>query len=88
MSRTPDGHRSFKWKVEFEVSETLVADGFDLTEARALAMLQRSLQHAYGTEIAARVLKAPLADDVAKAQGYQSDAARQAVHARPIRGGS
>jgi hypothetical protein len=61
----------FKWTVEFEVDETWVADGFDLTDERALQMLANDLSYAYGHELGAKVLKAPKPEAVRKAQGYK-----------------
>ena len=37
----------FKWKVEFEVDETWVADGFEMTEERAKLMIENSLPYSY-----------------------------------------
>lgn len=62
--------KRFKWTVELTVDETWVADGFDLTDERALAMLAGDLSYAYGYELGAKVLKAPKKDDILKAQGY------------------
>jgi hypothetical protein len=59
-----------KWVVEFSVDETWVADGFDLTDERAKEMLARDLSYAYGHELDARLLQAPLPLTVAKLQGY------------------
>lgn len=62
----------FKWTVEFTVDETWVADGFNLTDLRALDMLAGDLRYAnVGTELAARVVKAPDPMKIAKAQGYK-----------------
>lgn len=51
--------KTFKWTVEFEVSENWVADGFTLTDERALAMLANDLSYAYGHELGAKVIKHP-----------------------------
>lgn len=72
----------FKWTVEFEVSENWVADGFDLTDERALAMLQNDLGYAYNHELKARVTKYASAHAVAKAQGFQNT--EQVDHNRKI----
>jgi hypothetical protein len=66
-----DTPKMFKWTVEFSISENWVADGFDLTDERALSMLSRDLGFAYeGTEIQAKVVKAPSQAKILKAQGY------------------
>ena len=67
--------KRFKWVVEFEVDETWVTDGFELTDERALEMLASDLAYAYGHELGAKVIKAPDPLRVAKAQGYDSVAA-------------
>lgn len=66
-----DRMKQFKWTVEFTVSETWVADGFELTQGRALAMLANDLQYAYGAELGARIIKAPDRKDIRKVQGYK-----------------
>lgn len=63
----------FKWIVEFEVSETWVADGFNLTQERALDMLSNDLGWAdIGTELSAKIIKSPNIEEIAKVQGYTS----------------
>jgi hypothetical protein len=63
--------KRFKWTVQFEVDETWVADGFDLTDERALEMLNGDLVSARTDELGARVIKAPTASSIRKAQGYE-----------------
>ncbi|MCR4308101.1 MAG: hypothetical protein NUV80_06090 [Candidatus Berkelbacteria bacterium] len=63
--------RKFKWTVEFTVDETWVADGFNLTDERALQMLSHDLQFAYEHELGAKVIKAPSKDDILRCQGYE-----------------
>ena len=60
--------RFFKWMVEFSVAETWVADGFNLTDARALEMLENDIQFAYPHELRARVVRAPKAADIGRVQ--------------------
>ncbi|HWX14334.1 MAG TPA: hypothetical protein VNY06_05685 [Methylocella sp.] len=63
--------KTFKWTVEFEVAECWVADGFNLTDERALDMLSNDLGWTdIQTELKARVVKAPEPERIAKAQGY------------------
>jgi hypothetical protein len=64
--------KTFKWTVEFEVDEIWVADGLNLDDGRALEMLANDLVHAYEHEIRAKVVKAPDAKAVARAQGYEA----------------
>lgn len=65
-----DGRRVYVWRVEFQVSETWVEDGFDLTDERALSMLSRDLGYAnIETELGARVLASPNPTTIAKASG-------------------
>ena len=48
-----------KWTVEFEISETWVADGFEMTDDIAHEMLSDRLGYAYDAELRATVVKAP-----------------------------
>lgn len=60
-----------RWTVEFAVDESWVADGFILTDDRALDMLSHDLGWAnVGTELGAKVIKAPDPEKIAKLQGY------------------
>lgn len=61
-----------KWTVEFEVDETWVADGFILTDERALEMLATDLGWASEAELGAKVIKQPSLTKIAKLQGYSS----------------
>lgn len=68
----------FTWTVQFTVHPTWVADGFDLTDERALDMLSNDLQHAnIGTELDAKVISAPHPDEVAMEMGYRNAADRK-----------
>ncbi len=60
------------WTVEFSVSDNWVADGFDLTDERALDMLTSDLRFAYSDELKAKVTKTPSKEQIAKLQGYKS----------------
>lgn len=72
--------RTFKWTVEFEVDETWVADGFDLDDESAAALLlEGRLSHAYSHEVKARVVKRPPGDWVKQAQGYEKDTRPEAA---------
>ena len=62
---------NFKWTVEFEVDESWVADGFDLTDERAKQMIENTLPHAYGSETKAKVISAPEAQLIKRTQGYE-----------------
>lgn len=62
----------YKWTVEFAVEETWVADGFEMTEERALEMLANDLGWAnVDTELKAKIIKSPTPKSIRKAQGYQ-----------------
>lgn len=60
----------FKWVIEIEVEKSWVADGFDMDNERAHAMLATTLPYAYNTELKARVIKRPDPKAIRKAQGY------------------
>lgn len=62
--------KTFKWVVQFEVTENWVEDGFDISETRALNMLANALPYAYGSELSAKIVKAPDAKRIRKTQGY------------------
>ena len=71
--------KTFKWTVEFTVSEKWVADGFDLTDDRAQDIIQSVLGWATETEVQGRVISAPDPRRMAKAQGFASVEAMQAA---------
>lgn len=50
---------ALKWTVEFTVADCWVADGFDLTDERAHAILSNDLCYAHSTELAAKVIDSP-----------------------------
>ena len=62
--------KTFKWVVEFEVTETWVADGFNITNQKAMGMIEEALPFASGAEFKATVLKAPDPKLIRKTQGY------------------
>ncbi len=59
-----------KWVVRFEVDESWVADGFNLTKERAHDMLARAIGGAYNHELKAVIVERPLAKTIRKLQGY------------------
>lgn len=63
--------KKFKWVVEFEVDQTWVEDGFELTDAMARSMIQEKLGYAFPFETDARVVKAPDKKEIHKVQGYK-----------------
>ncbi len=67
----------FKWTVEIEVDETWVADGFDLTDERAHALVCNDLPYASGHEIKCKVIARPNMIDVNIAQGDNPDLQRE-----------
>lgn len=63
--------KPYAWVVRFDVAPLWVADGFTLSDDRALEMLGREVGHAcMGSELAARVLAAPPPLKIAREQGY------------------
>ncbi len=62
--------KTFKWVVEFEVTENWVADGFEVDQRRAFNMIEYVLPYASGGEFKATVKKAPDAKLIRKTQGY------------------
>lgn len=61
----------FKWRVEIEVDERWVADGFNLTEERLADLLSRGFPWMPSTEIAGRILKSPKPTTIECVQGNQ-----------------
>lgn len=65
-----DGDK-LKWLVEFEVARQWVADGFELTDERALDMLATALPFAtIESELYAKVVTAPSPITIRNLQGY------------------
>jgi len=62
--------KTYKWTVEFEVSETWVEDGFNIDQDRATDIIANALPYANGAEFKATVLKAPAEKTIRRAQGY------------------
>ena len=62
--------KTFKWTVEFEVTETWVADGFNITDNKAMSMMEEALPFASGAEFKAKVIKAPDSKLIRQTQGY------------------
>lgn len=64
------GEKTYSWTVTFTVDAVWVADGFDLTDQRALEMLSHDLRFAnIGTELAAKVIRRPGAIGIMREQG-------------------
>jgi hypothetical protein len=61
--------RTFRWVVEFEVMEAVVAYGFSLDDEKAHSMLARASTFSFGNELSACVLEAPEQDAIKRAQG-------------------
>ncbi len=62
--------KMFKWKLEIEVSESWVADGFELTQQRAKDIIESAIPYSSSEETTVKILKAPTQDSIRKAQGY------------------
>lgn len=56
--------KKFKWRVEFEIDETWVADGFNLTEDVAKEMIENYLGWAHPSETAAKIVSSPPEKDI------------------------
>ena len=62
--------KTFKWVVEFEVTESWVADGFEIDQDRATEIIANALPFAHSSEFTATVLKAPDPKLIRVTQGY------------------
>jgi hypothetical protein len=67
-----DMGKRFKWTVEIEVDEALVADGFNLTDDRMMRILQLHLPYTPARQLGAHVTSAPPDEEIASVQGYAS----------------
>lgn len=63
--------KNFRWVVEFEVDESWVADGFNLTDESAKDMIENTLPYSYGFETTAKVIQAPDPHEIMKVQGEE-----------------
>ena len=64
--------RFFKWTVEFQIHEDWVADGFEMTDERALDMLAAQLGWAdMDNELRAKVIKSPTVKTIRAIQGFE-----------------
>lgn len=81
--------KPYTWIVRFDVAPTWVADGFVLSDERALLMLGSELAYACrDTELAARVLSSPPPLRIAREQGYDRDCPGAGQVARQIIAGT
>lgn len=60
----------FSWTVRFTVDPLWVADGFTLSDERALHMLAKEIGGGSSEELQASVLVSPLPADLVRMQGY------------------
>lgn len=67
---TPD--KMYKWILEIEVSETLVADGFRLTDQKWRDWARDGVQFSEASEVRTKVLYSPSPESISKAQGFGS----------------
>lgn len=74
----PKTVKPFTWIVRFDVAPEWVADGFTLSDQRALEMLGRETSGCMSTELAACVLQGPDLSRVLREQGYPVGRARSA----------
>lgn len=72
----------FRWTVEIEIAAQWVADGADLTADAAQRVVQAGFPCLTSSEISARTIAAPDANDVACEQGYRSAADKRAKDAK------
>lgn len=63
---------SQRWVIEIAVADSWVADGFQMTDERAVKMLENELPYAYSHEFTAQVIKAPDPEAIRQLQsGYE-----------------
>ncbi len=70
ITRGRDGRKKFSWTVEISVSETWVADGFDLDIEDLRNMVEARLPYIRPSEYAVRITAKPLRSAIKQAQGY------------------
>lgn len=74
----------FTWIVRLDVAPEWVADGFSLSDERALEMLSREVSGCMSTELAARVIAAPAPCRIVAEQGYPKQGARTAAEIQSL----
>lgn len=70
----PDDKGMLWWLIRVGVHSTLVTDGADFTDSRALTLLQRRFPYAMGHELEAHVVARPADAVVSRLQGFASAA--------------
>lgn len=78
----------FTWIVRLDVAPVWVADGFSLSDERALAMLSRETSGCMTTELAARVIAAPAPSRIVAEMGYLKQDARSAAEIHSLVSGA
>lgn len=63
--------KKFKWVVEFQVDESWIADGFEMTDEVAFEMLSNQLGFAHYDELRAKVIKKPTGKSIRRMQRYK-----------------
>ena len=59
----------FRWRIEIEIDEVWVADGFEVTEDRIHDMVVSAIGFARPDEVLVRILASPHPDEILQAQG-------------------
>src|ERR1700756_4447232 len=81
--------KQYTWIVQMQVASEWVADGFALTDERALRMLASDCDFAdMSTELSAKVIASPSPLKIAREQGYGPKHAHAGEVVREIRAGT
>jgi hypothetical protein len=80
--------KMYRWVVAFNVADTWVADGFDMSDARAEAMISREIGSAYKWETSASVIAAPSPIKVVREQGYSAKHAGAGAEVKRVQEGT
>lgn len=68
------GPTKFKWTIEIEVAENLVADGADfLSPFAARQIADKLFPYAFGHEVSVTIVGRPDAAEIRRVQGYPAD---------------
>lgn len=61
-----------KYVVEFGIDESWIQDGYELTQNRVKAMIEKELSFAYSGETYAKILEMPTDEQIAQIQGFEN----------------
>lgn len=70
--RKPSG-KALKWTVEIEIDETVIAEGFTLTENRVRDMLDSGMPAGSENKFTIRIVGRPESSEILAAKGFKTN---------------